>query len=143
MDKIRINDLARELEVKSKAIIDYLPTIGIDDKKSHSSSLDADLVERVRKHFQGESDKAASTEKARSRAAAPDEIKTKIDLSKISSTDFLLLFGSGRSVLATFLTQLLLAQISPKLFISKTAAQTGSASFRKADCRNTSFREIC
>ena len=67
MDKIRINDLARELEVKSKAIIDYLPTIGIDDKKSHSSSLDADLVERVRKHFQGESDKAASTEKARSR----------------------------------------------------------------------------
>src|SRR5712691_2851671 len=84
MDKIRINDLARELEVKSKAIIDYLPTIGIDDKKSHSSSLDADLVERVRKHFQGESDKAASTEKARSRAAAPDEIKTKIDLSKIS-----------------------------------------------------------
>src|SRR5437868_13284953 len=34
-----------------RSIIDYLPTIGIDDKKSHSSSLDADLVERVRKHF--------------------------------------------------------------------------------------------
>ncbi len=84
MDKIRINDLARELEVKSKAILDYLPTIGVDDKKSHSSSLDADVVERVRKHFQGESEKAASTDKSRPRAAASDEIKTKIDLSKIS-----------------------------------------------------------
>jgi translation initiation factor IF-2 len=85
MDKIRINDLARELEVKSKAILDYLPTIGVDDKKSHSSSLDADVVERVRQHFQGESEKAsASTEKARLRTAASDEIKTKIDLSKIS-----------------------------------------------------------
>src|SRR5215510_47180 len=83
MDKIRINDLARELEVKSKAILDYLPTIGVDDKKSHSSSLDADVVERVRKHFQGESEKTAS-EKARPRATATDEIKTKIDLSKIS-----------------------------------------------------------
>src|SRR5260370_41969461 len=39
MDKIRINDLARELEVKSKAILDYLPTIGVDDKKSHSARL--------------------------------------------------------------------------------------------------------
>jgi translation initiation factor IF-2 len=84
MDKIRINDLARELEVKSKAILDYLPTIGVDDKKSHSSSLDTDVVERVRKHFQGESEKAGASERNRLRAAAPDEIKTKIDLSKIS-----------------------------------------------------------
>jgi hypothetical protein len=47
-----------------------------------------------------------------------------------NSSDFLLLFGSGRSAPSTFpafLTQLLLAQISPKLFISKTAAQTGSS----------------
>src|SRR5581483_2346230 len=84
MEKIRINDLARELEVKSKAILDYLPTIGIDDKKSHSSSLEGDQVERVRKHFQGELEKAASNDKSRPKGAAPDEIKTKIDLSKIS-----------------------------------------------------------
>jgi translation initiation factor IF-2 len=84
MEKIRINDLARELEVKSKAILDYLPTIGIDDKKSHSSSLEGDQVERVRKHFQGELEKAASGEKSRSKGPTADEIKTKIDLSKIS-----------------------------------------------------------
>ena len=82
MEKIRINDLARELEVKSKAVIDYLPTIGINDKKSHSSSLDPDQAERVRKHFaSGDEKPKASTSSA---PAEPAGIKTKIDLSKIS-----------------------------------------------------------
>src|SRR5690349_16292870 len=49
--KIRINELARELEVKAKAVIDYLVSIGIEDKKSHSSSLEGDLIDQVRKHF--------------------------------------------------------------------------------------------
>src|SRR5207253_5912310 len=63
-------------------VIDYLPTIGVNDKKSHSSSLDPDLAERVRKHFAGGDEKPKA-----SRSAAPAEpagIKTKIDLSKIS-----------------------------------------------------------
>src|SRR5947209_1077804 len=81
MDKVRINDLARELEVKSKAILDYLPTIGVDDKRSHSSSLEGDLIERVRKHFAKAEASAAAEKRAR---AASDEIKPKIDLSKIS-----------------------------------------------------------
>ena len=45
----------------------------------------------------------------------------------MSSSDFLLLFGSGRIALATFpasLTQLLLVQIGLELFIGKTTAQT-------------------
>ena len=44
-----------------------------------------------------------------------------------NSTDFMLLFGSGRSALATFLaflTQLLLVQIGLVLFIGKTTAKT-------------------
>ena len=35
MGKIRINELARELEVKSNVVIDYLAELGIPDKKSH------------------------------------------------------------------------------------------------------------
>ncbi|MBI4166101.1 MAG: translation initiation factor IF-2 [Acidobacteria bacterium] len=54
MGKIRINDLARELEVKSRAIIEYLPEIGITDKRSHSSALEDDEAEKVRAHFLGE-----------------------------------------------------------------------------------------
>ena len=51
MGKIRINDLARELEIKSKAIVDFLPEIGITEKRSHSSALDDDQAEKVRAHF--------------------------------------------------------------------------------------------
>ena len=49
--KIRINDLARELEVKSKAVLDVLQELGITEKKTHSSSLEADEAEKVKKHF--------------------------------------------------------------------------------------------
>src|SRR5262245_25618089 len=82
MSKIRINDLARELEVKSKAILDVLPHVGVTEKKTHSSSLELDEAERVRKHFSGQGT-ASGREDRHSRPAA-DEIKTKIDLSKIS-----------------------------------------------------------
>ncbi len=49
--KIRINDLARELEVKSKAILDVLAKVGVTEKKTHSSSIEVDEAERVKKYF--------------------------------------------------------------------------------------------
>src|ERR1044071_1791119 len=76
--KIRINDLARELEVKSKAILDVLEEVGVTEKKTHSSSIEDDEAERVRKHFS-----ARSSSSSRERASAT-EVKPKIDLSKIS-----------------------------------------------------------
>ena len=81
--KIRINDLARELEVKSKAILDVLPKVGVTEKKTHSSSIEEDEAVRVRKFFAGEA-AAASAKSKESRATRDDEIKTKIDLSHIS-----------------------------------------------------------
>ena len=84
--KIRINDLARELEVKSKAILDVLPLVGVTEKKTHSSSIEADEAVRVRAHFQAQSEAqgAGSARSARARGEEPDAIKTKIDLSHIS-----------------------------------------------------------
>jgi translation initiation factor IF-2 len=76
--KIRINDLARELEVKSKAILDVLEEVGITEKKTHSSSVEPDEAEKIRKYFA-----AKSSSSSRERTASP-EIKPKIDLSKIS-----------------------------------------------------------
>src|SRR5215467_497434 len=76
--KIRINDLARELEVKSKAILDVLDDVGVTEKKTHSSSIEEDEAERVRKHFSAKSSSAS-----RERPAV-SEVKPKIDLSKIS-----------------------------------------------------------
>src|SRR5216683_5314427 len=84
MSKIRINDLARKLEVKSKEILDALTTVGVTEKKTHSSSLEDHEAELVRKHLRGRSEGAPSSVKT-SRAAYGDEgIKTKIDLSNIS-----------------------------------------------------------
>src|SRR5579884_3416702 len=51
MKKIRINELARELEVKPQRILDLLPELGVEDKKTHSSSLDDDVAEMIRRHF--------------------------------------------------------------------------------------------
>ena len=80
--KIRINDLARELEVKSKAILDVLPKVGVTEKKTHSSSIEEDEAERVKKYF-AEHEPSTSRGSRAPRCAA-DEFKPKIDLSHIS-----------------------------------------------------------
>jgi translation initiation factor IF-2 len=76
--KIRINDLARELEVKSKQILDVLIKVGVTEKKTHSSSVEADEAEKVRKYFH-----ETSGAHARHRTGG-EEFRPKIDLSKIS-----------------------------------------------------------
>ena len=48
--KIRINELARELEVKANEILEILPELGVDDKKTHSSSLDDATADQIRNH---------------------------------------------------------------------------------------------
>ncbi len=71
MGGIRINELARELEVKSRVVLDCLKQLGVTDKKSHSSSLDDATADRVRKHFKGEGSEAGSERKeAASKTAA-------------------------------------------------------------------------
>ena len=52
-NQIRINELARELEVKAKAIIELLPGFGVTEKKTHSSSIDVDVAEKVRRRLVG------------------------------------------------------------------------------------------
>lgn len=83
VDKIRINDLARELEVKSKAILDVLPQVGVTEKKTHSSSISVDEAEKVKAHFrQGGGD--GSSRSASRRASGEEDIKPKFDFSQIS-----------------------------------------------------------
>jgi translation initiation factor IF-2 len=76
--KIRINDLARELEVKSKEILDVLPKVGVTEKKTHSSSIEADEAERVKKFFAGQHGPSSKA------ARIIEESKPKFDFSKIS-----------------------------------------------------------
>jgi len=69
--QIRINELARELEVKAKAVIDYLPEAGVTEKKTHSSSIDLAAAEKVRKHFRdlAEAEEAAIAQAEKEKAA--------------------------------------------------------------------------
>jgi translation initiation factor IF-2 len=75
-NQIRINELARELEVKAKAIIDYLPEAGVTEKKTHSSSIDVEAAVKVREHFhalaeaEAEAEQKAIADKAAKDAAA-------------------------------------------------------------------------
>src|ERR1700721_95328 len=79
MSKVRINDLARELEVKSRAILDALTHGGGTEKKTHSSSLEEDEAERVRQHFERSGKNGAGASRAES-----NEPKQKIDWSRVS-----------------------------------------------------------
>jgi translation initiation factor IF-2 len=75
-NQIRINELARELEIKAKVLIEYLPEAGVTEKKTHSSSIDLAAAEKVRKHFrelaetEAAAEVAAAKEKAAKEAAA-------------------------------------------------------------------------
>ena len=85
MSKVRINDLARELEVKSKAILDTLPLVGVTEKKTHSSSLEEHEAEKVRVYIRSSAEGSSPAGKSSSRPLrGEEEIKTKIDLSNIS-----------------------------------------------------------
>src|SRR5271155_3068250 len=68
-NQVRINELARELEVKAKAIIDLLPGYGVTEKKTHSSSIPEDVAEKVRKNLLGQAE-----------AEAEAEAKAKVDI---------------------------------------------------------------
>lgn len=92
MGQIRINELARELEVKSKCVLDYLAELSLPEKKTHSSSIEDELAGRIRAHFRAlevaeqeaaaraeaarlAAAKAAAEEAARARAAAEAEAR--------------------------------------------------------------------
>src|SRR5277367_1246102 len=72
-NQVRINELARELEVKAKAIIDLLPGYGVTEKKTHSSSIPEDVAEKVRKNILGQAEAEAAAEAAAKADSAAKE----------------------------------------------------------------------
>ncbi len=69
MSKIRITELARQLEVKSREVIDKLHDLGITEPLTHSSSIEDDMAEKLRRFFGG--DASAIPALPRRRAEAP------------------------------------------------------------------------
>ena len=77
MSKIRINELARQLEVPSHAILDMLPELGVTEKKTHSSSVDEPIAELVRQRVQGGQPAQAHAE-SRGSAVAVEELEEQV-----------------------------------------------------------------
>ena len=82
MSKVRINDLAREMEVKSRQILDILAELGLAEGKTHSSSLEDYEAEKVRVHLDRGTKPASHGSSAGARAQ--QGMTPKIDLSHIS-----------------------------------------------------------
>ena len=76
MSKVRINDLARELEVKSKAILDALTEVGVTEKKTHSSSLEEHEADKVRAKLRASGESQTSGKPA-ARPAALSRTKSR------------------------------------------------------------------
>jgi translation initiation factor IF-2 len=73
MSKIRINELARQLEVKSREVIDKLHELGIAEKVTHSSSIDEDMADRLRRYYAGDTSAAARPSVSRNGSAVAVE----------------------------------------------------------------------
>src|SRR5262252_1906898 len=71
MKKIRINELARELEVKAHEILDRLPELGVTEKKTHSSSIDEDVAIKLRRLYGFDVPDAEPEEEPANEAAPP------------------------------------------------------------------------
>ena len=83
MSKIRINELARELEVKPNKILELLAELGVDEKKTHSSSIDDDVALKIRRQF-GFDEPAAAPEVSVGAAAAAGTTDAPIHAPQVS-----------------------------------------------------------
>ena len=69
--------MARELEVKAKAIIDLLPGYGVTEKKTHSSSIPEDVAVKVRAKIKGASEEESAAQSAAKAESQAKEAATK------------------------------------------------------------------
>src|SRR5215475_12834074 len=65
MSKVRIYEVAKELGMEQKALVALFQSMGFSDVRNHMSSVESELVERVRRHI--EKQKTASTVEERIR----------------------------------------------------------------------------
>ncbi|MBO7333838.1 MAG: translation initiation factor IF-2 [Lachnospiraceae bacterium] len=74
MAKMKVHELAKELDIKSKDIIDFLAKKGIEAKAAQSS-IEDDAVELVKKKFAKKAEKPEKTEEEKKPAKAETPVK--------------------------------------------------------------------
>ena len=77
MSKLRVHEIARELDKSNKEVMDFLKSKNID-VKSHMSSLEDDHVSLIRANLRKGNVAAASTDSAKPAASAEEKPKKKL-----------------------------------------------------------------
>ena len=87
MAKIKIHELAKELDVSSKEVITFLNDKGME-VKSHMSSIEDDAIALVKKQFGKQAEKPAEKkeEKPEVKAEAPKTEETKAEAPKAEAS---------------------------------------------------------
>jgi translation initiation factor IF-2 len=52
MSKVRIYEVAKELGMEQKALVALVQSMGFGEVRNHMSSVEPELVERVRRHIE-------------------------------------------------------------------------------------------
>lgn len=63
-NKIRIYELAKELDLKSKFVVEFLNDLGAD-VSNHMSSIDEDIANMLREHFAPEEEETLVREETK------------------------------------------------------------------------------
>ena len=85
MAKIKVHELAKELEIKSKDVITFLQEKGVDVKAAQSS-IEGDAVEWVKKKFAA-ANKEPSDQKDSSRIGQAAQTERKAQVEKAETAD--------------------------------------------------------
>ncbi len=75
MRKIRVNELARECEQPNAVILALLPEYGVTEKKTHSSSIEEDVANEIRRRFGVFVEEKAETAEVRPEEPAAPEVE--------------------------------------------------------------------
>ena len=65
MSKVRIYEVAKELGMEQKALVALVQSMGFADVRNHMSSVEPELVERVRRHIEKQKSSSIVEERIR------------------------------------------------------------------------------
>ena len=75
MSKVRVYEVAKQLNVDQKLLVQIIQSMGLTDVKNHMSAVDGDVVDRVKRHLEKQKSPAVVEERIRptvvKRRAAP------------------------------------------------------------------------
>jgi translation initiation factor IF-2 len=73
--KVRIHQVAKDLDKTSQEILEVLHELGVEDAKSHSSSIDESLIPKIRQRLSGHKKEAQGHHKVEAKAEPKKEQK--------------------------------------------------------------------